>query len=43
LLMIVKAKTVMRGNGQRAAFIIQIVTPVVNALHAFKKGINNHL
>ena len=42
LLMIVKAKTVMRGNGQRAAFIIQIVTPVVNALHAFKKGINNH-
>ena len=38
LLMIVKAKTVMRGNGQRAAFIIQIVTPVVNALHAFRKG-----
>ena len=30
LLMIVKAKTVMR----KAVIIIQIVTPVVNALHA---------
>ena len=34
LLMIVKAKTVMRGRGQRAVFTIQIVTLVVNALHA---------
>ena len=42
LLMIVKAKTVMRGCGQRAAFTIQIVTPVVNALHAFRKGTNNY-
>ena len=36
--MTVKAKTVMRGRGQRAAFTIQIVTPVANALHAFRKG-----
>ena len=36
--MTVKAKTVMRGRGQRAAFTIQIVTPVVDALHVFRKG-----
>ena len=40
--MIVKAKTVMRERGQRAVFTIQIVTPVVNALHAFRKQTNNH-
>ena len=32
--MIVKSKTVMRGRGERAVITIQIVTPVVNALHA---------
>ena len=32
--MIVKAKTVMRGRGQKGVFTVQIMTPVVNALHA---------
>ena len=37
MIMIVVQKTVMRERGQRAVFTIQIVTPVVNALHASSK------